>query len=507
MGFDLLIALPEIVLLAGACALMLVDLRSPGEGRHNSWLLAQGVLLAGVAATLFVFLGSINGSVPLAEHGAVKSFYAFNRLYVADAMAHLLKLAAFATVSAVLVYSRRYLLDRQLLSGEFLVLLLFALLGMMVMMSANSFLTVYLGLELLSLCLYAMVALNRDSAASTEAAMKYFVLGALASGMLLYGMSMIYGATGTLTLTEVARQIANLSGQGPERSFLVFGLVFVVSGIAFKLGVVPFHMWIPDVYHGAPTAVTLVIGSAPKLAAFAMAMRLLVNGMLDLAHDWQQMLAIMAVLSMAVGNIAAIAQSNLKRMLAYSTIAHMGFLLLGLLSGVVGGNWLNAADAYAAAMFYAVVYVLTSAGSFGLLLFLSHRGFECENLDDLKGLNRRNPWYAFVVLLLMFSLAGVPPTAGFYAKLAVLSAAVNAGQIWLAVAAVAFSVIGAFYYLRIVKLMYFDEPAEAAGGVPEFGTQTAGIRTLLSVNGLALLALGLLPQPLMSLCFAAIKNL
>jgi NADH-quinone oxidoreductase subunit N len=381
----------------------------------------------------------------------------------------------------------------------------------MVMISAGSFLTLYLGLELQALSLYAMVAMHRSSNAASEAAMKYFVLGALASGMLLYGMSMIYGATGSLALPEIAKQVAQLSKDGTQHAFLVFGLVFVVCGTAFKLGVVPFHMWIPDVYHGAPTAVTLVIGTAPKLAAFAMAMRLLVNGLLDLAHDWQQMLAILAVLSMALGNIAAIAQTNLKRMLAYSTIAHMGFMLLGLQSGVVGGNWLNAADAYAASMFYTLIYVLMSAGSFGMLVFLSHKGFECENLDDLKGLNRRNPWYAFVMLLIMFSLAGVPPTAGFYAKLVVLSAAVNAGQIWLAVTAVAFSVIGAFYYLRIVKLMYFDEmrdsPRDAAHGVPEFTAQSAGMRVLLSANGLALLALGLLPQPLMSLCFLAIKSL
>jgi NADH-quinone oxidoreductase subunit N len=374
-------------------------------------------------------------------------------------------------------------------------------------MSANSFLTVYLGLELLSLCLYAMVALNRDSAASTEAAMKYFVLGALASGLLLYGMSMIYGATGTLTITEVARHVGPLSKDITQHPFLVFGLVFMVCGIAFKLGVVPFHMWIPDVYHGAPTAVTLVIGTAPKLAAFAMAMRLLVNGLLDLAHDWQQMLVILSVLSMALGNITAIAQTNLKRMLAYSTIAHMGFMLLGLLSGVVGGNWLNAADAYAAAMFYTVVYVLMSVGSFGVLLFLSRKGFECENLDDLKGLNKRSPWYAFVVLVIMFSLAGVPPTVGFYAKLAVLSAAVNAGQIWLAVVAVVFSLVGAYYYLRIVKLMYFDEPKDDAAAAPAFDTQSFGARLLLSANGIALLVLGLLPQGLMSLCFVAIKSL
>jgi NADH-quinone oxidoreductase subunit N len=289
-----------------------------------------------------------------------------------------------------------------------------------------------------------------------------------------------------------------------NNTLLVFGLVFVVSGLAFKLGVVPFHMWIPDVYHGAPTAVTLVIGTGPKLAAFAMAMRLLVNGMLDLAADWQQMLAIMAVLSMAIGNVTAIAQTNLKRMLAYSTISHMGFLLVGLLSGVVGGNWFNAADAYSAAMFYVVVYVLMSLGAFGMLLFLSRAGFECERLDDLKGLNRRSPWYAFIMLILMFSLAGVPPTAGFFAKYAVLSAAVAAGQVWLAVVAVLFSLIGAFYYLRIVKLMYFDEPEASASGPVEGPRE---MRALLSINGLALLALGILPQPLLALCLLAIKSL
>ena len=488
---DLLPALPEIVLLAGTCALMIFDLRAKDERRQASVLFASLVLLGCTLATLFVLLVS-GGQV----------VYAFNRLFVADVMSHVLKLGAYIAVSLALVYSRQYLLDRGLLKGEFLVLLLFALLGMMVMMSANSFLTLYLGLELLSLCLYAMVALNRDSAASTEAAMKYFVLGALASGLLLYGMSMIYGATGSLTITEVARQMGGLAASKAEHPFLVFGLVFIVAGLAFKLGVVPFHMWIPDVYHGAPTAVTLVIGSAPKLAAFAMAMRLLVNGLLDLAVDWQQMLVILSVLSMALGNITAIAQSNLKRMLAYSTIAHMGFMLLGLLSGVVGGNWLNAADAYASAMFYVLVYVLMSLGAFGMLLYLSSKGFECENLEDMKGLNQRSPWYAFVMLLVMFSLAGVPPMAGFYAKLSVLSAAVAAGQIWLAVFAVLMSLIGAFYYLRIVKLMYFDEPKDTA---PIAGQRD--MRLLLSANGLALLAIGILPQPLMSLCFIAIKSL
>jgi NADH-quinone oxidoreductase subunit N len=347
------------------------------------------------------------------------------------------------------------------------------------------------------------VALNRDSALATEAAMKYFVLGALSSGLLLYGMSMIYGATGTLNIYEVAGHAARLASTASDRTFLVFGLVFLVAGLAFKIGVVPFHMWIPDVYHGAPTAVTLIVGSAPKLAAFAMAMRLLVNGLLDLAQDWQQMLALLALLSMALGNITAIAQSNLKRMLAYSTIAHMGFMLLGMLSGVVDGNRLNVDGAYSSALFYMIVYVLMSLGAFGVLLYLSRAGFECENLDDVKGLNRTNPWYAFVMLLLMFSLAGIPPTAGFYAKLAVLSAAVDAGQIWLAVAAVVLSLIGAFYYLRVVKLMYFDEPKDTTRAV----VGSAGFRWALSANGLALLVLGVLPQPLMAMCFAAIQAL
>jgi NADH-quinone oxidoreductase subunit N len=489
---DFLPALPEIFLMVMACVVMIADLFVKSERRTVSYVLAQLTLAGCAALTLMVMIGT---------GGAL--IYTFSGLFVADVMSHLLKLAAYIGASVALVYSRQYMLDRGLMKGEFLTLLLFSLLGGMILMSANSFLTVYMGLELLSLCLYAMVALNRDSAASTEAAMKYFVLGALASGLLLYGMSMIYGATGTLTITDVAKAI----GSGaPDKTILVFGLVFTVCGLAFKLGVAPFHMWIPDVYHGAPTAVTLVIGTGPKLAAFAMAMRLLVNGMLDLAGDWQQMLAIMAVLSMAIGNVTAIAQTNLKRMLAYSTISHMGFLLIGLLSGVVGGNWFNAADAYSASMFYVVVYVLMSLGAFGMLLFLSRAGFECERLEDLKGLNRRSPWYAFIMLILMFSLAGLPPTGGFFAKYAVLAAAVAAGQVWLAVVAVLFSLIGAFFYLRIVKLMYFDEPdGHAPGaGVVEGPRE---MRALLTVNGLALLALGILPQPLLALCMLAIKSL
>jgi NADH-quinone oxidoreductase subunit N len=341
-----------------------------------------------------------------------------------------------------------------------------------------------------------MVALDRDSPLATEAAMKYFVLGALASGLLLYGLSMIYGATGSLNLQEVSGRLYLLASD-TDRQLHAFGLVFVVAGIAFKLGVVPFHMWIPDVYHGAPTPVTLVISSGPKVAAFAMAVRLLVNGLPALAPDWQQMLALLAILSIALGNITAIAQSNLKRMLAYSAIAHMGFMLLGLLSGWVQGNWLNRIDAYSASLFYMIVYTAMTVGAFGMLLFLSRAGFECENLEDVRGLNRRHPWYALLMMLIMFSLAGIPPTAGFYAKLAVFQAAVAAGHVWLAVAAVLLSLVGAFYYLRVVKLMYFDEPV-----APSMVRPQAVGRLVISANGLFLLLLGVLPQRLMEICAA-----
>ena len=488
---DHLPALPEMLLLAGTCAIMIADLYVKDEGRRVSAGLAQVVLALCAAATLFVIWAS---------GGA--AYYLFNGLFVADSLSHLLKLVCYLAVSVALVYSRSYLAERGMLRGEFISLLLFALLGMMVLISANSFLTLFLGLELMSLCLYALVALNRDSATSTEAAMKYFVLGALSSGLLLYGMSMIYGATGTLTITEVAEQVARQAGSTADRSFLVFGLVFVVSGLAFKLGVVPFHMWIPDVYHGAATPVTLVISSGPKVAAFAMAVRMLVNGLPALAPDWQQMLAVLAILSIALGNITAIAQSNLKRMLAYSAIAHMGFMLLGLLSGLVEGNWRNGVDAYSASLFYMIIYTAMTLGAFGMLLYLSHAGFECENLDDLRGLNRRHPWYAFLMMVIMFSLAGIPPTAGFYAKLAVFKAAVAAGHVWLAVAAVLFSLIGAFYYLRVVKLMYFDDPVR-----DEPVRVQPAARLVLSANGLFLLVVGLLPQSLMGMCAAAVAAL
>jgi NADH-quinone oxidoreductase subunit N len=484
----LLPAWPEIFLLTAACLILVADLYVSDERRDITYGLSLGTL--GVTAALLVFAQSFVGGQPS---------YTFNDMFVADGMASLLKLLAVVTVAVCFVYSRRYLQDRGLYKGEYFVLALFALLGMLVMISANHFLVLYLGLELMSLCLYAMVALNRDSAASTEAAMKYFILGALASGLLLYGMSMIYGATGVLQLDRVAVAIA--SGQA-NAVLLVFGLVFIVAGLAFKIGVVPFHMWIPDVYHGAPNAMTLFIGTAPKLAAFAMAMRLLVNGLLPLAIDWQQMLVVMAVLSMGLGNFAAIAQTNIKRMLAYSTIAHMGFMLLGLLSGVVGGNLASAADAYSSALFYVVAYVLMSAGAFGMVLLLSRAGFEADSLDDFRGLNQRSPWYAFVMLILMFSLTGIPPTVGFYAKLAVVQATVNAGMIWLAVVAVLFSLVGAFYYLRIVKLMYFDDATDhsplAAG---------SDMRLVMSANGIAVLGLGILPGPLMQLCLDAIRSL
>jgi NADH-quinone oxidoreductase subunit N len=481
-------AYAEIAILFAASLILLVDVFLPNRLRGVTYALTQVAILVAALASLVVV--QLTGTRPE---------FAFSEMFVSDPMANALKLFAYIAVSATLVYSRGYLAERGLFKGEFFVLVLFALLGMMVMISANSLLVLYLGLELLSLCLYALVALDRDSKVATEAAMKYFILGALASGLMLYGMSMLYGATGTLQITDIAQSIA---GGNANRVLLGFGVVFVVAGLAFKLGAVPFHMWIPDVYQGAPNAMTLLIASAPKLAAFAIAIRLLVNGLLNIAVEWQQMLVILSVLSMAVGNLAAIAQTNYKRMLAYSAIANMGFMLLGLATGVVDGNLYSAVDAYSAAMFYAVTYVLMSLGAFALPMLLSRAGFEAEALDDLRGLNRRSPWYAFLTLLFMFSLAGVPPTVGFYAKFAVIRAAVAADMIWLAVFAVVMSLIGAFYYLRVVKLMYFDEPADSA---PLRGD--LDLRLLLSVNGLAVLVLGILPDGLMAVCLASIRSL
>jgi NADH-quinone oxidoreductase subunit N len=473
----LLPAYPELFLLAMGCVILVADLFLSDSRRVVSYALTHAALLGCLLITYLT--------------AAIEPVTTFSDMFVDDLMADVLKLLVYIVAMVMLVYSRTYLAARGLFRGEFFVLVLFATLGMMVMISANHLLTLYLGLELLTLSLYALVALQRDSAAATEAAMKYFVLGALASGMLLYGMSMLYGATGTLGIAQLAEII--LAG-GAREVVLVFALVFVVAGIGFKLGAVPFHMWVPDVYHGAPTPVTVFIGSATKLAAFAFIMRLLVQGLgaEQLLAEWSQMLMVMAVLSLAIGNVTAIVQTNLKRMLAYSTIGHMGFLLLGILSGDLVG--------YGAGMFYVVVYVLMNLGAFGMILLLSRAGFEAENLDDFKGLNQRSPWYAFLMLLLMFSMAGLPPTVGFYAKLAVLQAVISAGLVWLAVLAVLFSLIGAYYYLRLVKLMYFDAPVDTAPIAPR-----RDVRVLLSANGLAMLFFGILPEPLMALCQFSIQ--
>ena len=473
---DLFAAYAEIFLLVMASSILIVDLLIPGQTKSITYLLVQLTLLGCSLITVSTHQAGVT--------------HLFNNLFVDDLMSDVLKLLSYLAVSMMLVYSRSYLLARGLFTGEFLVLTLFALLGMQVMISASNFISLYLGLELLSLCLYALVALMRDSAVATEAAMKYFVLGALASGLLLYGMSMIYGATGSLDTHTISVAIQ----QGASnQALLVFGLVFIVAGLAFKLGAVPFHMWVPDVYHGAPTAMTMLIGTAPKLAAFAFVMRILVESLQPLMIHWSGMLMILAVLSMALGNITAIAQTNLKRMFAYSTIAHMGFLMLGILSGTIEG--------YGAAMFYAVVYVLMSLGGFGMIMLLSREGFEADKLDDFKGLNQRSPWLALMMMLLMFSMAGVPPTVGFYAKFSVLNAAVQTGHIPLVIMAVLFSLIGALYYLRIVKLMYFDAPEshEKIYLQPDSSL-------LISINGLAVLALGILPGTLMSVCAVSVQQ-
>ncbi|PKO37079.1 MAG: NADH-quinone oxidoreductase subunit NuoN [Betaproteobacteria bacterium HGW-Betaproteobacteria-6] len=484
---NLLPAAPEIFLAVMALAILMIDLLVKDSRRTVTFVLTQ-LALIGCAVIQFA---TSTGEVT----------YTFSNMFVDDLMSDLLKLFLYATLVIVMFYSRGYVIDRESMNkGEYYVLALFATLGMMVMISANHFLTIYIGLELLSLSLYAMVAMNRDSVKSTEAAMKYFVLGALASGLLLYGMSMIYGATGTLEITGIAER---LYGGGVNKSVMVFGLVFLVAGLAFKLGVVPFHMWIPDVYHGAPTSVTLLIGSAPKLAAFAIVMRLLVNGLITMAADWQNMLIILAVLSMAIGNLAAIAQTNLKRMLAYSAISHMGFMLLGIVTGVVSGDARYALNAYSSAMFYVIAYVLMSAGTFGMILLMARSGFEAEEIDDFKGLNKRSPWFAGIMLMLMFSMAGVPFFIGFFAKFSVLQAVVAAGYIWLAIVAVLFSLIGTFYYLRVVKVMYFDAPADDTPLAAPLD-----MRILISANGLAVAFLGIFPQVIMSLCaYALLRSL
>lgn len=478
-------ALPEILLSIGVCILLVLDGLTQGKKLD---------LIHGASVALATLLGVYC----LMAAGDAQPVLAFNEMYVNDSMGLLLKGFTCLAIAITLVYARQYAADRDMLRGEFYGLSLFALLGQMVMISANTFLLIYLGLELLSLSLYAAVAMRRDHLEASEASMKYFVLGALASGFLLYGMSMIYGATGSLELATIAKATA---APNANKLILVLGLVFLVSGLAFKLGVVPFHMWVPDVYQGSPTATTLLISAAPKLAAFAMLIRILVDGLLSAAADWQQMLMFLSVLSMGIGNLAAIAQTNLKRMLAYSTIAQMGFMLLGMMSGVVGKEMGGAAAAYSASMFYVVTYVLTTLGTFGVILLLSRKGLDADNIADLNGLNTRAPWMALVMLVLMFSLAGIPPMVGFYAKLAVLQAVFAAGHVALTVYAVMMSLIGAFYYLRVVKAMYFEEPADntaVAGG--------ARPSALLGLNGAAVVVLGILPAPLMAVCLTAMQR-
>jgi NADH-quinone oxidoreductase subunit N len=426
-----------------------------------------------------------------------ETHYVFSNLAVFDPMAQVLSSFCSLALLVTFVYTRRYLADREMYNGEFYILALFTLLGQVVMISGNNFLTLYLGLELLSLASYALVALRRRSNVSSESGMKYFILGALASGLLLYGMSMLYGATGSLDLGEVFRAI---NTGNINKTILVFGVVFVVAGLAFKLGAAPFHMWVPDVYQGSPTAVTLLIAGAPKVAAFAMTLRILVEGLLPLAFDWQKMLIVLAVASLAIGNITGVVQTNFKRLLAYSTVSHMGFLLLGMLSGVSAGKPDLTAQAYSASMFYAITYVLTALGAFGVILLLARKGYEAEEIADLKGLSKKSPWFALLMLFMMMSLAGLPPTVGFYAKLSVLGAVVDAGMSWLAIVAVLFSLVGAFYYLRVIKVMYFDAPTDE-GPVEA----TFGLRSLLSVNGLLVLVLGIFPASLMGLCYQAIR--
>jgi NADH-quinone oxidoreductase subunit N len=470
---DLIAIQPELVLLGATCAILLIDLFiKPSQRDITHWL-----SIATLALTSYL----VWRGAPELSSGVT----AFNGMFLHDGISVVLKQFILLTSGLSLFYARNYMRERSLLVGELYLLVLFATLGMMLLVSAGSLITVYLGLELLALSSYALVAMNRDSASSAEAAIKYFVLGALASGLLLYGMSMIYGATGSLDLAVITGKF----GQVEHPGWLAFGLVFLVCGIAFKVGAAPFHMWLPDVYHGAPTAVTVFIGSAPKIAAFGLAYRLLEGGLGPLSGQWTLMLAILAVASLAVGNVLAIAQSNLKRMLAYSTISHVGFMLLGFVGGTPAG--------YSAAMFYIISYTMTATVAFGMIALLARKGFECEEIDDFKGLNQRSPWYAAIMGIAMFSLAGVPPLFGFFAKLLVLKAAIDAGFLWLAIVAIVFAIIGIYYYLRVVKVMYFDAAAEeTALPLPS----DVALRWVISINGLALIVLGLAWGPLFDWC-------
>jgi NADH-quinone oxidoreductase subunit N len=469
-------ATPEIFLGSAACVLLMLDLFIT-ESQQRRWTGLLAIISLVVTAVL------------AAVHPISGKIVALGGLFELDRMAQVLKVVTLLTVAVVFVYSTDYLKGRAILKGEYYVLGLFATLGALVLISAGNLITLYLGLELLSLCLYAMVAFDRDSGIAAESAIKYFVLGSMSSGTLLYGMSIVYGVTGNLDLSAIA---AAVHGGLSDNIGLVFGIAFLIVGVGFKLGAVPFHMWIPDVYEGSPTCVTVFIGTASKLAAFALAMRLLPEALAGSQPDWSQMLVVLAVLSMAIGTIVAIAQSNIKRMLAYSTISHIGYVLLGILSGTAQG--------YQAAMFYMISYVIVAAGAFGMVLLLARQGFEADRLVDFKGLNARSPWFAGMMAILMFSLAGVPPFVGFWAKLGVVQAVLGIGYTWLAVVAVLFSVVAAFFYLRVVKLMYFDEPTdtEQIGGSPL-------MRTVLSANALLAFGLGVIPSALLVLCQRALQ--
>mgnify|MGYP003332976447 FL=1 len=492
-AFDLYAVLPELVLLLATCILLVAsvyvreNVKSVPGVEQDIFHTPRGVgfvyffSLILLAYLFLAFIGRLNEV----------SLVAMNGLFQSDSLSNLLKACSCAAVFVSLIYSKQYLTDRALFRPDFIVLVLLALLGQFVLISGANLLTLYLGLELMALPMYALVAMRHTSEKSVEAGIKYFILGALASGFLLYGMSMLYGVTGSLDLIEIFKTVAD-----PRINHLVmaFGLVFIVAGLAFKLGVVPFHMWVPDVYQGAPTAVTLMIAAAPKLAAFALLFRLLVNTLLPLMGDWQPMLVLLAILSLIVGNVTAIAQTNVKRMLAYSAIAQMGFVLLGMLS-VFDDH------AFSASMFYAITYVLTTLGTFGLLMLLSRKGYDCETLEGLKGLNKQHPWFAFIGLVMMFSLAGIPPTVGFAAKLGVLEALVDAEHTFLAIIAVIASLIGAFYYLRVVKVMYFDEPAH------DHGVSGSGFaKGVLSLNTILVLVIGIIPASLMSICLDAMRR-
>jgi len=473
---DLLPVLPEMVMLGMTCLVLVVDLFLPQEKRGFTLLLSIVTLLLAMFAVAAV--------------APTSSISSFGGSFILDQLAVVLKIAVCGITILVFVYSRDYLSDHNIYKGEYYVLGLFATLGMMIMISAHSFLLIYLGLELLALSLYAMIAFNRKSVIASEAAMKYFVLGAMASGLLLYGISIFYGITGTLNIPEVSAAVNLQISQNPVA--LGFALTFIIVGLAFKLGAVPFHMWLPDIYQGSPTSVTLFIATAPKIAGFAMAIRLLVDGLSGLQYDWSQMLIVLAVASIGLGNIVAIAQVNFKRMLAYSTIAHVGFIMLGILAGTANG--------FASAMFYTLTYAITTSVAFGVLILLNRKGFEAENISDLSGLNDQSPWYAALLAIAMFSMAGLPPTVGFYAKLSVLQAVIRVDILWLAVVAVLFSVIGLFYYLRIIKVMYFEEPLQEQTITIK---EPLDVKVLLSANGLSLIALGVFPSTLMAYCILA----